>query len=142
MKTTPSQREISRVMSALGKRNRGKAKTMTAAARLQRSNAGKASAKMRSLRLASAPRTAALLSPDSRAGKPPPPRRTRPVRNNRKKELPTYPRKKTDPLLMGCGKGKPTRVIDGDRLMEYVGIGWIEERKATAEDRKLFPTLI
>jgi hypothetical protein len=53
-----------------------------------------------------------------------------------------YPRRRTHPAIMGSGgKGKPRRVIDGDRLMEYVGIGWIELRPATAEDRKRYPEL-
>ncbi len=42
---------------------------------------------------------------------------------------------------MGNGAGKPNTVIDGDRVMHYIGIGWIEERKATAEDRRKYPTL-
>lgn len=55
----------------------------------------------------------------------------------------TYPRHKCSTLLMGCGgRGKPTRVIDGDTLKEYVGIGWIEIRKATARDRRLYPVLV
>jgi hypothetical protein len=53
----------------------------------------------------------------------------------------TYQRRRTHPAIMGCGKGKPDRVIDGDRLMEYVGIGWIEIRKATAADRRKYPVL-
>lgn len=44
---------------------------------------------------------------------------------------------------MGCGgKGKPRRVIDGKRLMEYVGIGWIEIRRATFKDRRNYPKLV
>jgi hypothetical protein len=59
----------------------------------------------------------------------------------------TYPRYRTSPLLMGDGSSrpgqpkKPLKVIDGDRLMEYVGIGWIEIRQATAKDRQRYPTL-
>lgn len=53
-----------------------------------------------------------------------------------------YRREKTHPAIMGCGgKGKPRRVIDGDRVMEYVGIGWIEIRKATDADRRKYPVL-
>lgn len=43
---------------------------------------------------------------------------------------------------MGDGAGKPHVVIDGDRLMQYVGIGWIELRKATLKDRERYPTLV
>jgi hypothetical protein len=39
------------------------------------------------------------------------------------------------------GKDKPTKVIDGDRLMEYVGIGWVELRKATKRDKEKYPHL-
>ena len=53
-----------------------------------------------------------------------------------------YPRQRTHPAIMGVGgKDKPNRVIDGERLMEYVGIGWIEIRKATAADRRRYPKL-
>lgn len=47
MYSTPSKATIRAVMSALGKRNRGKRKTLTPAAREQRRNAGIASAKAR-----------------------------------------------------------------------------------------------
>lgn len=54
----------------------------------------------------------------------------------------TYPRRRTHTAIMGCGgKGKPTTVIDGDRVMMYVGIGWIELRSATKADRKKYPIL-
>jgi len=48
---------------------------------------------------------------------------------------------------MGSGgykgdKKKPHQVIDGDKVMEYVGIGWIEVRKATKADRKRIPVLV
>lgn len=33
---------------------------------------------------------------------------------------------------------KITRVIDGDALKEWVGIGWIELRKATPRDRRTY----
>ena len=58
-------------------------------------------------------------------------------------KLKVYPRRLTSVLLMGCReKGQPGIVIDGDRLIEYVGIGWIELRKATKDDFKKFPKLI
>lgn len=54
----------------------------------------------------------------------------------------TFPRKRAHPLYMGCReRGKPGIVIDGDRVMEYVGIGWIELRKATEADLKKYPKL-
>lgn len=54
----------------------------------------------------------------------------------------TYPRRRTHPAIMGCGgDGKPNTVIDGDRVMEYVGIGWIHIRDATPQDRETYPTL-
>lgn len=53
----------------------------------------------------------------------------------------TYPRWKTHTAVMGNGNDKPSRVIDGDKLMEYVGIGWIEIRQATIADKKRYPTL-
>jgi hypothetical protein len=55
----------------------------------------------------------------------------------------TYLRQRTHTAIMGSGgKGKPMNVIDGDRLMEYVGIGWIEIRKATGADREKYPVLV
>lgn len=69
----------------------------------------------------------------------------KPLKATLKAETPalTYPRRKTSTLLMGCGgKGKPMQVIDGDRLMEYVGIGWIELRIATAADKLKYPTVV
>jgi len=53
----------------------------------------------------------------------------------------TYPRHRTHPAIMGSGANKPRRVIDGERLMEYVGIGWIHIRTATSKDRKKYPML-
>lgn len=59
------------------------------------------------------------------------------------KKSKTYPRHRTHPALMGCGgRDKPRTIIDGDRVMDYVGIGWIEIRKATKADRNKFPKLI
>ena len=54
----------------------------------------------------------------------------------------TYPRSKTGSILMGCGgDDKPGIVIDGDKVMEYVGIGWVELRTATQKDREEYPEL-
>jgi len=54
-----------------------------------------------------------------------------------------YPRRRAHPLYMGDGSkpGKPGIVIDDDRVMEYVGIGWIEIRKATKADLAKYPKL-
>ena len=53
-----------------------------------------------------------------------------------------FERRLCHPLYMGSGsKDKPKKVIDGDRLMEYVGIGWIEIRKATARDKRTYRPL-
>lgn len=35
-----------------------------------------------------------------------------------------------------------TKVIDGDRLREWIGIGWIDIGMATEEHRTLYPTVI
>ncbi len=39
------------------------------------------------------------------------------------------------------GEKRCSVVIDGDRVKEWVGIGWIDLRKATAKDRRLFPAV-
>jgi hypothetical protein len=66
------------------------------------------------------------------------------VKSKKAKAKPrTFERRKAHPAIMGCGgKGKPNKVIDGDRLMEYVGIGWIELRKATARDKRTYPRIV
>lgn len=33
-------------------------------------------------------------------------------------------------------------VVDGDTVKEWVGIGWIELRSATEEDREKYPTVV
>ena len=60
----------------------------------------------------------------------------------------TYPRRKTHPVYhnsierLAKEQGlDAARVIDGDRLMEYVGIGWIEVRRASAKDRTKYPVV-
>lgn len=35
-----------------------------------------------------------------------------------------------------------TKVVDGDRLKEWVGIGWVDVGMATEEHRTLYPTVI
>ena len=35
-----------------------------------------------------------------------------------------------------------TKVVDGDRLREWVGIGWVDVGMATEEHRTLYPTVI
>ena len=34
-----------------------------------------------------------------------------------------------------------TKVVDGDRLREWVGIGWVDVGMATEEHRTLYPTV-
>lgn len=45
-------------------------------------------------------------------------------------------------LRMGDGTGKPTRVIKDGVVMMYVGIGWIDERKAVPSDANLYPVVV
>lgn len=35
-----------------------------------------------------------------------------------------------------------TKVVDGDRLREWVGIGWVDVGMATEEHRTLYPTVV
>lgn len=50
------------------------------------------------------------------------------------------PVEKLSTLSMVAGNEKRVRfVIDGGMLKEWVGIGWIDIRKATAADRKKYP---
>jgi hypothetical protein len=43
-------------------------------------------------------------------------------------------------IRMTTGGEKEVRfVIDGSKLKEWVGIGWIEVRTATCEDRRNYP---
>lgn len=44
--------------------------------------------------------------------------------------------------MVAGGEKKYSRVINGDRLVEWVGIGWIPLRKATAKDKKTYPTVV
>lgn len=39
------------------------------------------------------------------------------------------------------GEKKFTHVIDNGTLKHWVGIGWISLRKATAKDKKTYPTV-
>lgn len=42
-------------------------------------------------------------------------------------------------MQMACSSDKPTRVImDGD-VMQYVGIGWVNEGPATEDDKQKLP---
>lgn len=57
--------------------------------------------------------------------------------------LPTYPRARTHPAVMGCGgKGKPGKVIDFGMVREYVGIGWVVLRPARPKDYLKIPRLV
>lgn len=62
----------------------------------------------------------------------------------------TLPIKKPEPVLrselttmrMAAGnENLYTRVVDGDRLRGWVGIGWIDEGMATDEHRATYPTV-
>lgn len=44
--------------------------------------------------------------------------------------------------MAGHNEKKYPAVIDGDRLIEWVAIGWVEVRKATKEDYKKFPVVV
>jgi hypothetical protein len=35
-----------------------------------------------------------------------------------------------------------THVVDGERLKGWVGIGWVDEGKATDKDKATYPTVI
>jgi hypothetical protein len=45
-------------------------------------------------------------------------------------------------LRMGDGEGKPTRVIDGDKVKMYVGFGWVELRTADQLDSDIYPVVV
>ena len=44
--------------------------------------------------------------------------------------------------MAGHNEKKYPAVIDGDRLIEWVAIGWVEVRKATEDDYKKFPVVV
>lgn len=45
-------------------------------------------------------------------------------------------------IRMSCGGAKRHPiVIDGGVVKEWVGIGWVEKGKATAEDKKKYPAV-
>ena len=44
-------------------------------------------------------------------------------------------------IVRGNWKGKETTVIDGDYVLQHVGVGWIKTRKTTRADRKKYPRL-
>lgn len=47
------------------------------------------------------------------------------------------------PARMGSGgPGKPLHVIWFGRVMHYVGIGWVDERKAKLDDYDILPIVI
>lgn len=43
--------------------------------------------------------------------------------------------------MVAGGEKRITKVIDGDELKEWVGIGWVSIGKATKADRKKFPVV-
>ena len=44
--------------------------------------------------------------------------------------------------MVAGNEGLYTKVIDGGRLKEWIGIGWIDIGRATEEHRALYPTVI
>ena len=51
----------------------------------------------------------------------------------------TIARTQTDPLYMGC---KVRRVIDNERVYNYVGFGWVDEGPAVQTDANRFPVVV
>ena len=45
-------------------------------------------------------------------------------------------------FTMGDGSGKPTTIIKDGTLFRYVGIGWVEIRKATQADADQYPVVV
>jgi hypothetical protein len=55
----------------------------------------------------------------------------------------TIKRSKLSKVAMVAGGEKSiTRVIDNNRVMNWVGIGWIDEGHATTKNKKEYPTVI
>ena len=44
--------------------------------------------------------------------------------------------------MVASGEGKYNRVVDGNMLLEWVGIGWCKFRVATARDKATYPTVV
>lgn len=45
-------------------------------------------------------------------------------------------------LRMKDGKNKPCEVIKDGSVFDYVGIGWIEVRRATQDDADTYPVVV
>lgn len=46
-------------------------------------------------------------------------------------------------IIMGCGTGKPCKVIHNNKVKEYVGIGWIvEKEEASISDYFKYPIAV
>lgn len=47
-------------------------------------------------------------------------------------------------MRMSCDSKQklPQVVINGERRMRWVGIGWVDQGKATAADRKKYPAVV
>ena len=54
----------------------------------------------------------------------------------------TIKRSQLSGLRMGDGEGKPCKVILDGQVMNYVGIGWVDEGVASAKDKKEYPTVV
>lgn len=44
--------------------------------------------------------------------------------------------------MVAGNERKFTKVIDGNTVKEWVGIGWVDLRKATPNDAKLYPMVV
>jgi hypothetical protein len=61
----------------------------------------------------------------------------------KKKPTKTVPLSKLSTVSMVAGgEKKHPRVIHDGLLKNWVGIGWVTERKATATDKKNYPTAV
>lgn len=50
-------------------------------------------------------------------------------------------RKLSNTAMVAGGEKRISKVIDRGTLKEWVGIGWIDLRRATAKDRAKYPTV-
>ena len=44
--------------------------------------------------------------------------------------------------MVAGGEKKYDRVVDGNMLLEWCGIGWCKFRVATARDKSIYPTVV
>ena len=60
----------------------------------------------------------------------------------KKKKEKTIERKKLDPISMSVNHRLPNIVNDNGRIMEYVGIGWIDVTDKNHYDRNKIPKVV